>query len=64
MAQSKSNKSNVRGIPSFWQNHTVDSPIPWKEWSDLFPFAVIAKEITDIENLLNPIERIIHKHQS
>ena len=43
----------MRGIPSFWQNHTVDPPIPWEEWSDLFQLAIIAKENIDIENLLN-----------
>ena len=57
MAQSNSNESNVRGIPSFWQNHTVDPPIPWEEWSDLFQLAIIAKENIDIENLLDPSER-------
>ena len=57
MAQSNSNESNVRGILSFWQNHTVDPPIPWEEWSDLFQLAIIAKENIDIENLLNPLER-------
>ena len=56
MAQSN-NKFNVRGIPSFWQNHTVDPPIPWEDWSDLFHLAIIAKENLDIENLLNPSER-------
>ena len=57
MAQSNSNESNVRGIPSFWQNHTVGPPIPWEEWSDLFQLAIIAKENIDIENLLNSTER-------
>ena len=57
MAQSNSNESNVRGIPSFWRNHTVDPPIHWEEWSDLFQQAIIAKENIDIENLLNPTER-------
>ena len=47
----------MRGIPPFWQNHTVDPPIPWEEWSDLFHLAIIAKENVDIENLLNPSER-------
>ena len=61
MAQSNSNELNVRGIPSFWQNHTVDPPIPWEEWSDLFQLAMIAKENIDIDNLLNPIERY-HPH--
>ena len=56
MVQSN-NESNVRGIPSFWQNNTVDPPIPWEDWSDLFHLAKIAKENIDIENLLNPSER-------
>ena len=56
MAQSN-NESNVRGIPSFWQNHTVDPLIPWEDWSDLFQLAIIAKENIDIEHLLNPSER-------
>ena len=61
MAQSNSNESNVRGIPSFWQNHTVDPPIPCEEWSDLFQLAMIAKENIVFENILNPIERY-HPH--
>ena len=56
MAQS-SNESNVRGIPPFWQNHTVDPPIPWEDCSDLFHLALIEKENIDIENLLDPSER-------
>ena len=56
MAQSN-NESNVRGKPSFWQNHTVDLPIPWEDWSDLFHLAIIAKENIEIKNLLNPSER-------
>ena len=56
MAQ-PTNESNVRRIPPFWQNHTVDLPIPWGDWSDLFQLAIIAKENIDIENLLNPLER-------
>ena len=59
MTQSN-NESNVRGIPPFWQNHTVDPPIPWEDWSDLFHLAIIAKENVDIENVLNPSER--HSH--
>ena len=57
MAQSNSNESNVRGIPSFSQRHTVDPTIPWEERSDLFQLAIIAKEKIDIKNLLNPTER-------
>ena len=56
MAQSN-NESNVRRIPPFWQNHTVDPPIPWEDWSDLFHLALIAKENVDIKNLLYPLER-------
>ena len=44
----------MRKILSFWQNHTVDPPIPWEDWSDLFHSAIIAKENIDIENLPNP----------
>ena len=62
MAQS-SNESNVRGIPPFWQNHTVDPPIPWEDWSDLFQLAIIAKENIDIENLLIRRRDNIHYHQ-
>ena len=51
------NESNVRGIRPFWQNHTVDPPIPWEDWSDLFHLAIIAKENIDIENLINPSEK-------
>ena len=47
----------MRGIPSFWQNHTVDPPIPWEDWSDLFHLAIFAKENIDIENLLIPSKR-------
>ena len=57
MTQTNSNESNMRGIPSFWQNHTVDPPTPWEEWSDLFQLAIIAKENIDMENLLKPTER-------
>ena len=51
------NESIVRGISPFWQNHTVDPPIPWEDWIDLFHLSIIAKENIDIENLLNPSER-------
>ena len=61
MAQS-TNESNVRGIPPFWQNHTVDPPIPWEDWGDLFQLAIVAKENIDIENLLNPSERHHPQH--
>ena len=56
MAQSN-NESNVRGNPPFWRNHTVDPPIPWEDWSDLFHLAIIVKENIDIENQLNPSEK-------
>ena len=56
MAQSD-NEPNLRVIPPFWQNHTVDPPIPWEDWSDLFHLAINAKENIDIENLLNLSER-------
>ena len=56
MAQSNE-ESNVRERPPFWQNHTVDPPIPGEDWSDLFHLAIIAKENIDIGYLLNPSER-------
>ena len=56
MAQSN-NEYNVRKIPSFRQNHTVDPAIPWKDWNDLFHLTVIANENVDCKNLLNPNER-------
>ena len=56
MAQSH-NESSMRVIPPLWQNHTVNPPIPWEDWSDLFHLAIIAKENVDIENLLSPSER-------
>ena len=59
MTQSNSNESNVRGKPSFWQNHTVDLQIPWANWSDIFHCALIAKENIDIKSLLIPKERPI-----
>ena len=34
----------MRGIPPFRQSHTVDPPITWDDWSDLFHLAIIAKE--------------------
>ena len=51
------NESNVRGIPPFRQNHTVDPPITWDDWSDFFHLAIIAKENIDIKNLRNLSER-------
>ena len=57
MAQSNKNESNVRGMPSFWQNHTVDPPIPLEELGDLFQNAVIAKKNIDKKILLSPIKR-------
>ena len=56
MAQSTS-ESNVRGIPSFWQNITMDPTIPLVEWSDYLQLDIKAKLNGDIEILLNPIKR-------
>ena len=50
----------MRGIPSFWQNHTVAPPIPWEEWSDLFQLAKIAKENTDIDSMLSTQRSILY----
>ena len=52
MAQS--NDSNVRGIPPFWSNHTLEPPHARTQWSDQFQLAIIAKENLDIESLHGP----------
>ena len=52
MAQS--NDLNVRGIPSFWLNHTLDPPHAWTQWSEQFQLAIIAKENLDLESLHGP----------
>ena len=52
MAQS--NDSNVRGIPPFWPNHTLEPPHAWTQWSDQFQLAIIAKENLDLESLHGP----------
>ena len=57
MARSNSKQFNVRAIPLCWQNHTVDPPISWEEWSDLFQLSVIAKKNFKIKNVLKPVER-------
>ena len=33
-AQKLFNLSDVRGVPPFWLNHTVDPPTAWEDWSD------------------------------
>ena len=51
-------KRNQRERHAFFcQNHTVDPPIPLKEWGDLFQNAVIAKKNIDKKVLLNQIEK-------
>ena len=52
MAQS--NDSNVRVIPPFWPNHTLEPPHAWTQWSDQFQLAIIAKENLDLESLHGP----------
>ena len=52
MAQS--NDSNVRRIPPFWPNHTLEPPHAWTQWGDQFQLAIIAKENLDIESLHGP----------
>ena len=52
MAQS--NQSNLRGIPAFWSNHSMESPHSWIHWSDQLQLALIAKENLDIDNLTRP----------
>ena len=55
MAQSATD-SNLRGIPAFWPNHTVEPPAQWNNWIDQFHLAIIAKENLDIDNLKEPME--------
>ena len=55
MAQS-SIDSNMRGIPAFWPNHTIEPPTQWTNWIDQFHLAIIAKENLDIDNLKEPLE--------
>ena len=55
MAQS-STDSNLRGIPAFWPNHTVEPPTQWINRIDQFHLAIIAKENLDIDNLKEPFE--------
>ena len=52
MAQS--NESNVRGIPSFWPNHTLELAHSWTQWNNQFQLATIAKENLDIDSLNRP----------
>ena len=52
MAQS--NESNVRGIPSFWPNHTVELSHSWTQWSQQFQLAIIAEKNLDIDSLNGP----------
>ena len=46
----------MRGVPPFWQLHTIDPPTPWEDWREMFPLASIARENIDIDTLLNPLE--------
>ena len=48
--------SNLRGIPAFRPNHTVEPPTQWNNWIDQFHLAIIAKENLDIDNLKEPVE--------
>ena len=52
MAQS--NERNVRGIISFWPNHTLEPPNSWIQWRDQFQLAIIAKENLDLDSLNGP----------
>ena len=52
MAQS--NESNVRGIPSFWPNHTLEPPYSWTQWSDQFKVVIIAKKNLDEDSFNGP----------
>ena len=58
MAQS-SYEYGMRRVPAPWQNYTIEPPIPWDDWSDMFQLALIAKENVEIENLINSSDRSI-----
>ena len=55
MAHSKTD-SNLRGIPAFWPNHTVEPPTQWNNWIDQFLLPIIAKKSLYIDNLKEPVE--------
>ena len=55
MAQSTTD-SNLRGIPAFRPNHTVEPPTQWNNWIDQFHLAIVAKENLDINNLKESVE--------
>ena len=50
----QSNDSNVRGIPPFSPNQTLEPPHAWTQCKDQFQLAMIAKENLDIESLRGP----------
>ena len=47
--------SNLREIPAFGPNHTVEPPTQWNNWIgiDQFHLAISVNEILDIDNLTN-----------
>ena len=51
-----STDSNLRGIPAFWPNHTIEPPTQWINGIDQFHLAIIAKENLDVDNLKEPLE--------
>ena len=54
MAQSAD--SNLRRIPVFWPNHTVEPPTHWSNWIYQFHLAIFAQENIDIDNLKDLLE--------
>ena len=48
--------SNLRGIPNFWSNYTVEPPTQWTNRIDQYRLAIIAKENLEIDNLKKPLE--------
>ena len=48
--------SSLRGLPTFWPNHTAEPTTQWTNRIDQYNLAIIAKENLDIDNLKDPLE--------
>ena len=51
MVQSNTD-STYRGMDVFWAGPSQQPTVSWEEWSQSFQLIVIAKDETDIEDLL------------
>ena len=64
MMQTSVNQSGMRGVPPFWQTHTIITPpTQWEDSRDIFQSALVAKENIDIKNLLNTLDLLRTKIQ-